>query len=314
MNKFFIPLLALLLFGPRLAAQTDTVPPYLRCKDFVNASIGPSCSATLWAGDLVDSLSDNFPGSILLGIRKRCTGSGFPENRKSIDYTVPEAWEQRQAEVWARDGAGNTASCMVHLLIVDYLQNCDPTATIQVTRPDQSGVGGVTFVLSGQNCVGDTIPAHRAAHIVTNNGLWYEFGWLLETGFTSTLKPSKMTAPLNGITAFDLSEIQRHILGISPFDAPWKIIAADANLDGKVTLQDVVLLQKLLLGHIAKMPHGQSWRFYPKNHVFTDTNNPFLPALPGAIATPNTADPAPHSFQFIGVKIGDVNGSANPGQ
>lgn len=315
MNKFYIPLFAVLFLAQNLAAQTDTVPPYLQCKDIVNASIGSFCSTTLWAADLVDSLSDNFPGSILLGIRKRCTGSGFPENRKSIDYTVQEAWEQRQAEVWARDGAGNTASCMVHLLIVDYLQNCDPTATIQVTRPDQSGIDGVTFVLSGQNCVGDTIPAHRAAHIVTNsNGLWSEFGWLLEAGFTSTLKPSKTTNPLNGVTAADLAAIQRHILGLEPFDAPWKIIAADANLDGKVTLQDVVLLQKLLLGHIPKLPHGQSWRFYPKNHLFTDPNNPFLPTLPGAIATPNTADPAPHFFQFTGVKIGDVNGNAAPGQ
>jgi hypothetical protein len=74
-----------------------------------------------------------------------------------------------------------------------------------------------------------------------------------------------------------------------------------------------VLLQKLILGVIPELPHAHSWRFYPKAHVFPDPVNPFATVLPDAIFISNTADPAPHWFEFTGVKIGDVNGNAAPG-
>lgn len=313
MNKFYIPLFAVLFFAQNLVAQTDTLPPYLRCKGLINMPASSHCVTTIWAPNLIDSVSDNTPGPLQLGIRKVCTGNGFPENRTHVVYISRELGPA-QAEIWARDSAGNTASCVVNLLIIDYAQSCDPIADIQVNRPDQTGIGGVRVSISGQNCLGDTIPSTLSADIETaNNGRWMKYGTLLKTGFTSVLTPSKKSAPLNGVSSLDLTKIQRHILGIEPFDAPWKIIAADANLDGKVTLQDVVLLQKLLLGHISKLPHGQSWRFYPQNHIFQDPANPFQPTLPNAIVVPNTVDPVMDWFEFYGVKIGDVNGNAAPG-
>ncbi|MBK9335132.1 MAG: HYR domain-containing protein [Lewinellaceae bacterium] len=314
MNKFYIPLFAVLFLAQTLAAQTDTEPPHLQCTDMVNVNLTLPCVTVVWANDLVDSLHDNAPGSIELGIRKRCTGTGFPEGRTHIQYNVNEMG-LNHVEVWAKDAAGNTALCTVRLLVGNLAQNCDPSVSVSVNHPTGAGISGVGFALSGYNCVGDTIPFPNLASTITTGGTgyWGTFGQLLEPGYTSLLTPSKTTNPLNGVTTADLAAIQRHILGLEPFDAPWKIIAADANLDGKVTLQDVVLLQKLLLGHILKMPHGKSWRFFPKNYVFPNPNNPLQPPLPGAIATPNTADPAPNWFDFTGVKIGDVNASADPG-
>lgn len=315
MHPLAIPLFSALFFCQALVAQTDTVPPHLRCKDMTTVNLNAPCITSVWATDLVDSLSDNAPGSIELGIRKFCTGTGFPTDRTHIQYTA-NGMGLSKVEVWARDAAGNTASCTVSLLVVNWAQNCDPGVSVVVQHPGGAGIRGVECVLNGYNCSGDTIPAPNLASTIRTeaNGYWGTFGALVEPGYTSTLVPIKTANPLNGVTTADLAAIQRHILGLEPLDAPWKIVAADANLDGKVTLQDVVLLQKLLLGHIPELPHGQSWRFYPKGHVFQDPSNPFLPALPDAIVTPNTADPAPTLFQFTGVKIGDVNGTADPEQ
>lgn len=313
MNKFFTPLLAFLLFCQTLAAQTDTVPPFLRCKPNVELQLGPVCLVTVWPADLLDSLSDNAPGYISTRLRKRCTDSGYPESGTTITFTAKDMGGNKQAEIWAQDLAGNTSSCVVNIVVSNPMQNCDPGYYLKTTLPDDTGIAGVTFTLSGQNCAGDTIPANQTAHISTYaSGEWNQFGVLLESGYTSTLTPVKKTNPLNGVSTFDLVEIQRHILGVQVFDAPWKHLAADANLDGKVTLQDVVLLQKLILGLVSELPHGQSWRFYPKDHVFQDPANPFQPVPPQAIVVPASADPVPTFFEFTGVKLGDVNGNADP--
>lgn len=315
MNNLFTPLLAFLLFCQTLAAQTDTVPPYLRCKPNAEIQLGPVCIATVWPADLIDSLSDNAPGFISTRLRKRCTGSGYPESGTTISFNANDMGGNKQVEIWAQDLAGNVSSCVVNIQVINPMQNCDPGYYMQTHRPDNSGIPGVTFTLSGQNCLGDTIPAGATAHITTlSSGEWNQFGTLLESGYTSTLTPVKKTNPLNGVSTFDLVTIQRHILGVEPFDAPWKHVAADANLDGKVTLQDVVLLQKLILGLIPDFPHGQSWRFYPKDHVFQNPANPLQPVPPQAIVVPASADPVPTFFQFTGVKLGDVNGNADPKQ
>lgn len=145
--------------------------------------------------------------------------------------------------------------------------------------------------------------------------MFFNFGTLIPSaGYNSTITPSKNTNPLNGVSTYDLVLIQKHILGIEPLDSPWKIIAADANQDGKVTTFDIITLRKLILGITTELPNGKSWRFAPKDYVFPNPLNPFQPPFPERIEVPNTADPAPHHFQFTGVKIGDVNYSADPNQ
>jgi len=103
-----------------------------------------------------------------------------------------------------------------------------------------------------------------------------------------------------------------HILGIEPFDSPYKIIAADANQDGKVTSLDIKILRNLIQGNIDKLPYGISWRFVPYFYVFPKVQAPFSNRFPEKIEVSNTEDPMPTYFNFIGVKIGDVDFSADP--
>ena len=48
----------------------------------------------------------------------------------------------------------------------------------------------------------------------------------LAPGLTYTVTPERDTNDVNGITTFDLSLINKHVLGLDTLDSPWKILAA----------------------------------------------------------------------------------------
>ncbi|HNM24504.1 MAG TPA: dockerin type I domain-containing protein, partial [Saprospiraceae bacterium] len=134
------------------------------------------------------------------------------------------------------------------------------------------------------------------------------------TGYTITAEAWKNSDPLNGISTLDLALIQKQLLGIEPINSPYQIIAADANQDGQVTSFDLVLLKQLILGDNTQLPNGRSWRIIPLDYAFPDPLYPFAPPFPEKITVSNTVEPAPDHFYFMGIKIGDVNFSADPGQ
>ena len=97
-----------------------------------------------------------------------------------------------------------------------------------------------------------------------------------------------------------------HILGVEPFDSPYKMIAADANKSGSITTFDMIELRKLILGIYTELPNNTSWRFVDKAFSFPNANNPFQTIFPESISI---ADAMAHQMgeDFVGVKVGDVN-------
>ena len=126
-----------------------------------------------------------------------------------------------------------------------------------------------------------------------------------------TLAPSRNDNPLNGVTTFDLVLISKHILGLEPFESPFKMIAADANRSGSITTFDIVQLRKLILGIDTALVNNTSWRFVPAGHVFNNPLNPFQAPFPETLAVQVLSDPLAN-LNFTGIKIGDVNASAVP--
>jgi len=114
---------------------------------------------------------------------------------------------------------------------------------------------------------------------------------------------------LAGVSTLDLIAIQRHLLGVRPFDSPYQYIAADANGSRSVSVLDLLELRKLILGRSTELPGNTSWRFG-------------LAAAPPALSSPwdmkevlaltSLADDF-RDADFVGVKIGDVNGSVAAG-
>jgi len=141
---------------------------------------------------------------------------------------------------------------------------------------------------------------------LTDDKGYYEFvGITPNTSYKVT--PSHDVDPLNGVSTLDLVLIQRHILGLSQLDSPYKYKAADINNDSKITATDLVDLRKLILGVTTKFPKNTSWRFFDKSAKFNEMNdifttNEFVQLESEDISTPEN--------NFVAVKIGDINGSA----
>lgn len=317
MNKIFIPLFAFLFFSKMLAAQMDTVPPVVVCKTNLNLPLFPGGSVTAWAPDFLDTFFDNTNANIELGIRKICTGDNFPENQNSVFFSGGEMGSQK-VEAWARDMAGNTAFCTMQIEVVDLYGSIDPAYSLILLSPENEGVSKSTVRVKGTHCLYDSVD-YQIDIILSPwgsvSGYWSKFGsFVPAAGYNFSVTPSKNINPLNGVTTNDLVLIQKHILGIELFDSPWKLIAADANQDGKVTTSDIIVLRKLILGVTAELPNGKSWRFLPLDYTFPNPANPFLPPFPERIEVPNTTELVPSDFAFRGVKIGDVDFSADPNQ
>jgi hypothetical protein len=87
------------------------------------------------------------------------------------------------------------------------------------------------------------------------------------------------------------------------------MIAADANKSGSITTFDIVELRKLILGIYTELPNNTSWRFVDEAYQFPNQYNPFQTQFP-EWKTMMQANGAYPTEDFVGVKVGDVNGSA----
>jgi Secretion system C-terminal sorting domain len=197
----------------------------------------------------------------------------------------------------------------------------------QVTAENQSGIGIKNWnyyvnynpSFSNPNCQTQGITANASA----------SFCSCLSPGNTQNIVLKSTIDPLNGVNTFDLISISRHILGLAPLTT-FNLIAADANMSNTVTTFDIVELRKLILGSYTSLPNANSWRYFDKKAI----NIPPLsnPANPFGALVEYPSIPSPNKFMaqefasfilpssqieqrtatFIGVKVGDVDGSATP--
>jgi len=111
---------------------------------------------------------------------------------------------------------------------------------------------------------------------------------------------------LNGVSTLDMVLIQKHILSLVSFDSPYKVVAADINNDESVTAVDLTELRKLILGVYTALPSNTSWRFVDSDQTLSLTNP--WPLNESVNITNLSSDMM--TEDFIGVKVGDVNGTA----
>ena len=304
----------------RLPAQSacapDTEPPVLITPSMTGSTISPyTLQATVQPDMLLLSATDNCssPAQLEFGIREAGTGTGFPEGQTTLYYGCEYMGAMLFMEVWARDAAGNTS------------WTTEPFNIDEPPGPGQKCGYFIDYNL-GIACAetesGD--PIHRFAVSLgyrwdANDSLHLfrdetvdecRFFPIAGDGFIAL---SKNNHPLNGVSTLDLILINKHILGTEPLNSPYKIIAADANRSGSVTMLDILELKKLILGIYDHLPENTSWRFFPKEHVFANPAHPF-PGLPQDTILTHFGSAVGWAYQgyFVGVKVGDVNETADP--
>jgi len=149
---------------------------------------------------------------------------------------------------------------------------------------------------------GDTFDA------VTNSSGGYNF-INLPAGDNYELSVSKKDDPYNGTSTFDIVLLSKHILQNATIQSSYKILAGDVNQSGAVSTQDIVYLAALILAQRTNFPNDAVWRFIPANYTFPNPANPFTGNIP-ATSTLNNLN-ADTTINFVGVKLGDINGNAD---
>ncbi|MCB9318424.1 MAG: hypothetical protein H6570_04020 [Lewinellaceae bacterium] len=127
----------------------------------------------------------------------------------------------------------------------------------------------------------------------------------IPNGEDYTIQVSKGGDYLNGISIADIIAIKQHLLEILPLDSPYKIIAADVSDDHHLSVIDLVLIRRLMLGVIDTLPNLYVWKFIPESYVFEHPDAPLAEDYP---MVAQIIDPAKveEGVNFIGLKIGDV--------
>ena len=132
----------------------------------------------------------------------------------------------------------------------------------------------------------------------------------LSTTARYQITPVKNDNIINGLSAFDLLKIQKHLLNIEAFTSPIQMIAADANHSESLSALDLLVIQKVLLNQADTFPNNTSWRFVPEIFNLASTNiETFNFQFPEFYSIENNFNDL--IINFIGIKIGDTNESAD---
>lgn len=207
----------------------------------------------------------------------------------------------RQVNVWATDSAGNQSTCNVEVMIADAENPCSSFWNVsgRLRTENDLGIGQADVKIDGPFSFIQT----------TGSDGFYSFEDIPE-GMGYKVEPEKDTFHINGISTLDLILISRHVLSISFLTSPYKIIAADANRSGNVSTVDLIMIRRLILQLDTAFTLNSSWRFVPESYTFPNPANPFAQNFPESVIIEELNRDT--VINFIGMKIGDVNGSNDP--
>ena len=277
----------------------DCKPPTAYCHVGVSTIPMPISSGgyiDIWASDFDLDSYDN------------CTAQedlifsfSIDPNDRSIRRTCDDVTglpESLTIYVW--DEAGNYATCDVGLLLADCLNQTQYAVSGGIANEEGENIEQVEVHVDGSNM--------NDMQVTGPAGF---FGFTLDADNNYTVTPEKDINPLNGVSTFDLVLISKHILGTEALNSPYKMIAADVNRSGSITTFDIVELRKLILFINTDFPNNTSWRFVDAHFNFPNPANPFQTTFPEDMNI-NGLGANMTNVDFVGVKVGDVNCSAQP--
>ncbi|MCB9281440.1 MAG: T9SS type A sorting domain-containing protein [Lewinellaceae bacterium] len=257
-----------------------------------------NCAMAVWAVDFIASPITDCTPPIKYSINR--VGEAADIDATGLIMTQDDP-ETLVVEIHAWDGAGNHDYCETYVLVQNNQGLCGTGGNGSIsgvieTETSQS-VEGVETNLSG----------NAIEQMMTGNNGTYQFAGL-QTDYDYSVTPHLDANPLNGVSTFDLVLLAKHILGVQLLDSPYKMIAADVNNSKSISTLDAIQLRKLILNIDTQFSNNTSWRFVPQNYAFPVPSNPWFETFPEVINI-NDLPGEMVDQDFVGVKIGDLNGS-----
>lgn len=211
---------------------------------------------------------------------------------------------EQPIQLWVTDINGNQDFCTTSLDVQDNnnVDFCPDNLKVDISgelmTEEAEYINKVNVVLEGGEQT-----------YTTNETGAYSFVDM-PTGGSYIVNPDKNIDFDNGVSTFDIILIQKHILGIELLNSPYKYIAADVNNNEQISGQDIIEIRKLILGQTDEFTSNTSWKLIDADHTFIDPMNPWIGEIPEEYMISDLQGNM--IIDFTGVKIGDVNNSAQP--
>lgn len=170
----------------------------------------------------------------------------------------------------------------------------------RIANRNNQSLSGVSVFVSGQ------VNAHTITDADGN------YAVQVPLGGSYVVRPEYNTVSnsyLNGVSTLDVVLIGRHIAGLEPFTSPYQFIAADVDRNTIINSNDTLELRYLILAIFTELPNNTPWRFVDADYQFPNPADPLTPAYPEAVVINNFSANVSNA-NFVGVKIGDINGTA----
>ncbi|MFZ4559211.1 MAG: hypothetical protein ACOYOD_03355 [Saprospiraceae bacterium] len=229
---------------------------------------------------------------------------GFPLRKaSSVTLTCEDAaFTQVLIRLYAEDEKGNMGYCETYVLLSDPLETCP--------KKGASAIAGIIATERGNMVDHVEVQLDGGASMMYRTDQTGKFAFKgLNDGMDYSVTPYRNDDVMNGVSTYDLLLLTRHILGTESLDSPYQLIAADVNHSGAVSTSDIVALRRVILGLDAAFPNNTSWRFVDAAFTFHNPQNPWATPMPETIKCPDLHENM--SIEFIGIKIGDLNGDAS---
>ncbi|NRB54000.1 MAG: hypothetical protein HRU41_40505 [Saprospiraceae bacterium] len=232
-------------------------------------------------------------------------GAPVDRSQDTLVLTCPGAWSIQNfpiVQVHAWDEQGNSSFCYSRLYVAGsvFEQKCtyEPAdLSIGISTINGYDVPYVDIQIRGDL---DTVLTTNERGILHRSRIGLD---------SLTISPSKNSEPVQGLTGFDIVLLQRHILGTSTIISdPYRLLAADINQDGQLSIRDVIEMRRIILGLQDIFVNNNAWRFFDKNYTFINPSAPWEEASQAESVSFNLPF-GDVNIDFIGVKIGDLDHS-----
>lgn len=291
----------------------DCQIPNLVCPSSLSQNLDLNCTAIFYAVDFILNASDNCTpsGELEFAIRETGAGVGFP-NETSITFDACDIGAH-SVQVWVKDENDLTNLCNSIVIVQDNSGSCDCLTDVAVNLQGCARTADSArldnFTVRGDLTFG---AVNMFLQKNTTDSCYDEAFIPLPLGSDCQIvvRAQRTGGWLDDVTTFDLLQISKHILNIQPFQTAYQRLAADVNMSNSVTTFDIVETRKLILGIYDTFPVAPSWRFV---RPLADPSN-LLSAVKDTyqITLNNLLDDTTLTgLDFVGVKMGDVNLSAN---
>lgn len=192
-------------------------------------------------------------------------------------------------------------------IVTDAGFNClHDTFKVNVLHPVH--ISGTIFTEDGDLISGVQVKltGFKEDSLVTGPNGMFDFEVPAAANYFITASKAPAIPTNSGLTTLDIAFMRRHILGNAQLSSYYKMIAADVNSSGLVTTADISAVRKMVLDNTVTFPNNKTWKFIAG---FSNPADPFAYFEKKTYTNVLTDQQAQH---FIGIKLGDVNGSWNP--